>query len=214
MGPSALILLRNQWRWLRFSAVTPSGTRRRYAAVPVRLLVCCVACCAAARCAFSGIPLSPLSSLAAEPPAWPLPQLLCRGGWRLGAACASCWRSWPLIPTFPSSQVYDSQTGWLPGTLRFPCRPLCPIGSSQPRAPPPCLLVGFILVLSRASGHGLCAPSPFRGPVLCNLTHSLLCRGGGRPPSCPSSALFGRRPAPTCPLTRRTAGASLGCHCV
>ena len=85
---------RNQWRWLRFSAVTPSGTRRQCVAVPVHLclLVRCCACRAAARCAFSGIPLSPLSSLAAgcpllqcgpRPPAWPLPRLLCRGGWRL-----------------------------------------------------------------------------------------------------------------------------------
>ena len=67
-----------------------------------------------------------------------------------------------------TSQITDHRPA-----LRFPCRPLCPIGSLQPRAPPPCLLVGFILILSRASGHGLCVPSPLKGPVLCNLSQSV-----------------------------------------
>ena len=86
--------------------------------VPARA---CCACRAIARCAcprhpppslafgyplFSDLSLAPphICRLPSEggsrPHAWPLPQLLCRGGWRLRAANAACWRSWPLIPWF------------------------------------------------------------------------------------------------------------------
>ena len=104
-----------------------------------------------------GLPACRLHLCGPRPPAWPLSQLLCRGGWARFLVVVVCGSS--TCPSPPTGMLTA-----LGLAIRRPSPPSPPFAPDRSLSPPfAARAVLHAFIQSIASGHGLCAPSPLMG---------------------------------------------------